>query len=163
MRIFRYQGGGEYGEACERLAVELGAWIVATPAEADVAIAPLLTRRLLPAEYLAPVHGTLVFHPSALPYRRGGDAIRHAVAAGERVSASTWFWCADGWDTGDVCEQEVVVLKPGESAGRAYHTRFVPAGLRALDRSLRGIASGSPRRVPQDECLATFDPIMVRA
>ncbi|HPZ99577.1 MAG TPA: hypothetical protein PLT93_15700, partial [Phycisphaerae bacterium] len=62
-----------------------------------------------------------------------------------------------GMDTGPICEQEVVVLRPGESPGRAYHTRFVPAGLRALARAVEGILAGTPRRVTQDEHLATYD------
>jgi methionyl-tRNA formyltransferase len=143
--------------ACESVARETGFTAVDRPDDADVAIAPMLSRKLSRAQYEAPRCGTLVFHPSALPYRRGPDAIRHAVAAGERVSASTWFWCSEGLDEGDVCEQEVVVLRPGESAGRAYHTRFVPAGLRALRRALEGVVAGTPRRATQDPSLATYD------
>lgn len=157
MNLYHFQGGGAFGEACVALAGELGFVPVANPSDAVVAIASLLTRRLLPGDYLAPRCGTLVFHPSALPYRRGPDAIRHTVAAGERVSAATWFWCAEGWDTGDVCEAEVVVLHPDESPGRSYHTRFVPAGLRALRRALEGVRAGAPRRVPQEHALATYD------
>ena len=61
-----------------------------------------------------------------------------------------------------MCEQEVVVLRPGESAGRAYHTRFVPAGLRALRRALEGVRTVTPRRAPQDPSLATYDGRFVR-
>lgn len=162
MRIYVHPGGAAFGAACERLALELGFAPAARPGDAAVAIAPLLSRRLAPAEYLAPEHGTLVFHPSALPYRRGPDAVRHTIAARERVSAATWFWCAEGWDTGDVCESEVVVLHPEESPGRAYHSRIVPAGLRALERALGGVLAGAPRRVPQEESLATYDPRWTR-
>lgn len=151
-----------FGAACEAIAREAGFTAAERPEDADVAIAPMLTRRLSRAQYDAPRCGTLVFHPSALPYRRGPDAIRHAVAAGERVSASTWFWCSDGLDEGEVCEQEVVVLMPGESPGRSYHTRFVPAGLRALRRALDGVLAGTPRRAPQDPSLATYDGRFVR-
>ena len=166
MRAYVHACGDASAEAfraaCETIAHEAGFTPADRPDDADVAIAPMLTRRLARAEYDAPRCGTLVFHPSALPYRRGPDAIRHAVAAGERVSASTWFWCSDGLDEGDVCEQEVVVLRPGESAGRAYHTRFVPAGLRALRRALDGVRAGTPRRAPQDPSLATYDGRFVR-
>ena len=49
------------------------------------------------------------------------------------------------------------MLDPDESAGRAYYTRFVPAGLRALRRAVDGIAASMVRCKPQDESLATFD------
>ncbi len=56
---------------------------------AAFAFAPLLRRKLSPAQFNAPEHGTLIFHPSALPYRRGPDAIRQTLAAGERVCGET--------------------------------------------------------------------------
>jgi methionyl-tRNA formyltransferase len=161
--FYLYPGGNEYGEQCRTLAVQLGLMQVELPDAADVAIAPLLTRRLTPEEWEAPYYGTLIFHPSALPYRRGPDAIRQTVAAGERVSAATWFWCDSGLDTGDICEQELVILAPGESPGRAYHTRFIPAGLVALRRALIGILGNLPRRLRQDETLATYDGYLTEA
>ena len=129
-----------------------------------IAIAPRLTRKLSAEEFSAPNFGTLIFHPSALPHGRGPDAVRWAVHRGERVSAASWFWASDGLDEGDICEQEPVVLAPGESAGRAYHSRFCPAGLRALDRALRGFATARAwRRVPQEHALATYDRTMTEA
>lgn len=122
------------------------------------AIAPRLTRILSAAEYSAPNNGTLIFHPSALPYGRGPDAIRWAVERGERVSAVTWFFADAGKDTGPICSQAPVVLLPGESAGRAYHTRFVPAGIEALRAAVGEYRrNGRFTRRPQDEALATYD------
>lgn len=155
--FYLYDDGREFSAQCRQLCLTHGMTEVQVPDVSDIAIAPRLTRRISRDEYSAPYYGTLVFHPSALPYRRGPDAIRHTVTAGERVSAATWFWCAEGWDTGDICEQEVVVLGPAESPGRAYHSRFIPAGLRALERALTGILAGKPRRVPQEAALATYD------
>lgn len=155
--FYLYDNGCEFSSMCRDLARRCGMAEIGAPDVADVALAPLLAKRLSPDQWRAPHYGTLVFHPSALPYRRGPDAIRHTVAAGERVSAATWFWCDNNLDTGDICEQEVVVLHPGESAGRAYHTRFVPAALVALERALDGVVRGEPRRRPQDHRLATTD------
>lgn len=162
MKFYVFDGGSDFGLACERVAQELGFERVDDVALSDVAFAPMLLRRLYEWEYNAPRFGTLIFHPSALPYRRGLDSIKHAIAAGERVSASTWFWCDAGWDTGDVCEQDVVVLMPGERPRDAYEKRFVPAALAALRRALVGVASGLPRRVPQDSALATYDGKFIR-
>jgi methionyl-tRNA formyltransferase len=116
-----------------------------------------LTRKLALEELRMPRLGVLVFHPSILPYRRGPDAIRWATQSGDRVSGVTWFWADEGLDTGPICEQEPVVLAPGESPGRAYHTRFQPAGLTALARALDGILAGRPRRIPQEEPLASYE------
>lgn len=155
---FAHPGGGAFGEACAALCERRGLLRAAEVGAAAFAIAPGLTRYLGGPERCAPELGTLVFHPSALPYGRGRDAIRWSVARGERVSASTWFWASAGLDEGPICEQEVVVLAPGERPRDAYERRFIPAGLRALDRALAGIAAGTPRRVRQDPSLATYDP-----
>lgn len=134
--------------------------VASSLAEADLAVAPRLRRKLRRADWSLPKLGTLIFHPSVLPYRRGPDAIRWAVQSGERVSGVTWFWADDGLDTGPICEQEPVVLAPAwaaERPGDAYRGRYIPAGLRALERALDGIAAGNPRRVAQIEELATYD------
>lgn len=160
--FFRHPGGRDFGDRCGELCRARGLAEVPRPELADVAVAPLLTRFLPERERLAPAMGTLVFHPSALPYGRGPDAIRWALSRGERVSASTWFWAGAGYDDGPVCEQEVVVLAPAEAPIDAYLGRFVPAGLRALERALEGISTGHPRRVAQDPSLATYDRALRR-
>lgn len=161
MNVYVYEGASEeFVRGCVDAARDYGGIIVNDPAKAKVAIAPLLTRRLDTDEWKLPELGTLIHHPSALPYRRGPDAIRRTIAAGERVSASTWFWCDNNLDTGPICEQEVVVLHPDESPGRAYHTRFVPAAIRALRRAMWSCAWGIPRRTPQDNSLATYETFL---
>ena len=157
MKFYCYPGGDDFGIACRAICVAAGFHESDEPRNTEFAIAPLLIRKLTSREFMAPRIGTLIFHPSALPYRRGPDAIRQTIAAGERVTAATWFWCEAGLDTGAICEQELVVLHPDESHGRAYHTRFIPAGLRALRRAVDGIANGCVRCDPQDEQLATYD------
>ncbi len=158
--VFVYSGGEAGADFCGRcvgLCESTGLEQCGTVDEALFALAPRLSERLSPALLTAPKLGTLVFHPSLLPYRRGPDAIRWTVAAGERVSGVTWFWANERLDEGDICVQEPVLLCPGESAGRAYHTRFIPAGLTALMRLLMYLDAGIVPRKPQDETLATYD------
>jgi methionyl-tRNA formyltransferase len=155
--FFCYDGAGEFGQQCVDVCEATGCVRVPSPQGATFAIAPRLMRKLTEAEWSEPELGTLIFHPSILPCHRGPDAIRWAIAEGDRVSGVTWFWCNDGLDTGPICEQEPVVLRSGESPGRAYHTRFVPAGIRALGRAVAGIAADAVRRVPQDPDLATYE------
>ncbi|MGB5105575.1 MAG: formyltransferase family protein [Candidatus Zixiibacteriota bacterium] len=155
--VYVHAGGEEFGDACAKICQEHGFAICHDPAFSYFAIAPRLTRILKREEWTAPELGTLIFHPSILPYRRGRDAIRHTIVAGERVSGVTWFWCDSGIDTGPICEQEPVLMKPGERAGQAYRTRFIPAGLRALERVLIHLRQGGVRSLAQDEALATYD------
>ena len=155
--FYLWEGGGEFGSRVIDVCEATGMARVTAPEEVTVAIAPKLTKFLSRHEWSAPLLGTLIFHPSILPYHRGPDAIRWAVLRGERVSGVTWFWADDGLDTGPICAQAPVLLKPGESPGRAYHTRFVPAGVTALAAALLAIRDGHPVRVAQDDSLSTYE------
>lgn len=159
MKYYLFDGAGDYGNQCAALADARGFVRSEVLAGTRFALAPRLTRKLPPEELRMPYWGVLVFHPSILPYRRGPDAIRWTVHAGERVSGVTWFWADSGLDTGPICEQEPVLLASGESPGRAYHTRFMPAGLAALSRALDGILANRPRREPQEEGLASYEGV----
>src|SRR5690348_10662748 len=101
--FYLYGGGGDFGERCAAICEAAGIkrWYV--PDGTLFALAPRLTRKLPADEYGLPLYGTLIFHPSVLPYHRGPDAIRWAVHLRERVSGVTWFWCRDGLDNGPVC------------------------------------------------------------
>jgi methionyl-tRNA formyltransferase len=126
----------------------------------DLAIAPLLTRIIPQSELDRPVHGTLIFHPSPLPYGRGASAIRWAYRRREPVTAATWFWADSGIDTGPICEQEIVridyTLRPREF----YERDIVPAMCRTLERCLTGIQTGVKRSIPQIDKYATYDSLI---
>ena len=157
MGKFFVYAGGEFAPRCEDVCLRAGFERSFECKDALFAVAPLLTKKLSREEWSAPALGTLIFHPSLLPFRRGPDAIRWAVNSGDALSGVTWFWADEGLDTGPVCEQELVRLVPGESPGRAYHTRYIPAGLRALERAVAGIRAGTIRRVPQHEAAASYE------
>ena len=124
----------------------------------DLAIAPLLTEKLSESEIFEPVHGTLIFHPSPLPYGRGASAIRWAYQRGEPITAATWFWANAGKiDSGDICEMEIVKITHDVRPREFYEKHILPAMVRTLERALAGVAAGHPRRVPQVEEYATFD------
>ncbi len=150
-------------DACVAVCERAGLTRCFDPDWASFAFAPLLRRKLSPAACNAPEHGTLIFHPSALPYRRGPDAIRQTLAEGERVSAATWFFADERLDAGAICEQELVLLDLTANARSNYLVRFVPAALRAFERAVNHfVASGEFRRVPQDERFATYDAPLAR-
>lgn len=153
----------EFAEECCAVMEGAGFRRSMDPAWSAVAIAPCLREKLEPRQWSAPNHGTLIFHPSVLPYLRGPDAIRWAVEEQHPVSGVTWFWCDAGLDTGPVCAQLPVVLPVGMRAGEAYRELFVPAGVRAL-RSAVGefMREGRWRRVPQSERGARYESYFPR-
>lgn len=133
---------------------EMGVGEAAEPESADVAIAPLLRRKLTPAELETP---TLVFHPSLLPRHRGRDAIKWALA-GDPFSGATWFWASDAYDEGDICEQEVLAFIPGESPRQFYDRAVIPSAIRMLRFALGDLLAGHVRRRPQHAESATYEP-----
>ena len=124
----------------------------------DVAIAPLLTRKLTPEELSEPVYGVLLFHPSPLPYGRGASAIRHAYRRHEPITAATWLWASDELDAGDICEMEILKIDYSLPPRAYYDREVIPALLRTLERLLNAIQRGYIRRVPQPREHSTYDP-----
>lgn len=161
MRAFLHFGPNPGAAAvveAHRTLARCGIRLAARPSEADVAIAPLLTRKLSAGEANAPRFGTLIFHPSLLPRHRGRDAIRWAFEQGETYSGATWFWAAEGYDTGDICEQEVLEIQPGETPRQFYERAVVPACGRLLGYALSDLQAGHVRRRPQRDAAATYEP-----
>ena len=122
-----------------------------------LAVAPLLTEKIPEEELREPLFGTLIFHPSPLPYGRGASSIKWAYKRNEPITAATWFWADNGFDTGDICEQEIVKIDYSLRPRDFYEQHIIPAMLRTLERCLNGISNGFQRRVPQVEQYATFD------
>ncbi|MBI9064889.1 MAG: hypothetical protein JEZ14_23080 [Marinilabiliaceae bacterium] len=124
----------------------------------DLQVAPLLTKITPYSELSRPSLGTLIFHPSPLPYGRGAAAIKYAYKRNEPLTAATWFWANDGKvDSGDICESEIVKIKHELRPRDFYSNHIIPGMLRALERALKAIDSGYVRRVKQVEEYASFD------
>lgn len=122
-----------------------------------LAVAPLLTRILADEEIGQPAFGTLIFHPSPLPYGRGASAIKWAYKRCEPITATTWFWADNGIDAGDICEQEIIRIDRDMRPRDFYREEMIPAMLRTLERALAGLSKGIIRRIPQVERYATYD------
>lgn len=123
----------------------------------DLAIAPLLTVKVSDEELKEANWGTLIFHPSPLPYGRGASSIKWAYKRGEPITAATWFWADSGYDTGDICEQEIVKIDYGMRPRIFYEQEIIPAMLRTLGRCLDNIEKGVIRRILQIEAYSTYD------
>lgn len=156
VKIFGSKETAAY-KAAERLILDIGHRKVESALLADVAVAPLLTEKLTEEEINAPLLGTLIFHPSPLPYGRGASAIKWAYRRKEPITAATWFWADKGLDTGDVCEQEIVRIDYNLRPRDFYAQHIIPAMLRTLERCLRSLTRGVKRRVPQVEQYASYD------
>jgi formyltetrahydrofolate dehydrogenase len=124
---------------------------------ADLVIAPLLTEKISDAELHEPLFGTLIFHPSPLPYGRGASAIRWAYRRKEPITAATWFWANERLDAGDICEQEIIKIDYNLSPREFYKIHILPAMCRTLQRCLNGVSNGFQRKIKQVEEYATYD------
>lgn len=135
-----------------------GHTIVEAREGADVAVAPLLMDIISPGQIYAPKYGTLIFHPSPLPYGRGASSIKWAYRRKEPITAATWFWAnLYKVDSGDICEQEIIKINYSQSPREFYEAHIIPGLLRTLGRALDSISAGYIRRIPQVEAYASFD------
>ena len=125
----------------------------------DLAVAPLLTEKVSEEQLKEPLIGTLIFHPSPLPYGRGAASIKWAYKRQEPITAATWFWADSGWDTGDICEQEIVKIDYNLRPRDFYNQDILPALQRTFERCLSNLQMGYKRRVPQVEKYSSFDKI----
>lgn len=123
----------------------------------DLSIAPLLTKKISDFDLMEPIHGTLIFHPSPLPWGRGASSIRWAYRRKEVITAASWFWANNRLDGGDICESEIIKIDYSISPKEFYEAHVIPALERTLQRSLKAIASGFIRRVPQVDEYSSYD------
>lgn len=131
---------------------------IITEGECRLQLAPLLTEIIPYEEISRPGLGTLIFHPSPLPYGRGAASIKYAYKRREPITAATWFWANDGKvDSGCICESEIIKIQYDLRPKDFYRLHIIPALLRTLDRALDAIENGYIRKVKQVEEYATFD------
>lgn len=106
--------------------------------------------RMLPeAVWAMPPMGTVNLHGSLLPRYRGAAPIQHAVMNGERETGVTTFLLKHEIDTGDLLLQESIAIGDEETAGE-LHDRMKSIGAELLVRTIRGLAEGTLRPIPQE-------------
>jgi methionyl-tRNA formyltransferase len=103
--------------------------------------------------------GTICFHPSLLPRYRGGSAINWQIIKGETHTGVTVFWTDAGIDTGPILLQKEAGISPDASAGSLYYDTIFPLGIEAVLEAVVLIDAGRAPRIPQDERVATYDPL----
>ena len=105
--------------------------------------------RMLPeAVWNMPPMGTINLHGSLLPQYRGAAPINWAVINGEKETGVTTFKLKHEIDTGDILLQESFAIDDNETAGEV-HDRMKEIGAKVLIETVRGLADGSLREIPQ--------------
>lgn len=110
-----------------------------------------------------PPCGTIQYHPSLLPRHRGGSAINWAIINGETRTGLTIFWPDADIDTGPILLQKEVVIDPDDTTGSLYFDKLSPLGVQAMVEAIEMIKAGAAPHIPQDESLATCEPLCTEA
>lgn len=109
--------------------------------------------RMLPeAVWNMPPLGTINVHGSLLPDYRGAAPINWAVINGEDQTGVTTFKLQHEIDTGDILLQETMPIGEDETAGEV-HDRMKDIGAALLVKTVRGLADGSLKPIPQSDGL----------
>jgi methionyl-tRNA formyltransferase len=132
-------------------------------ARADLALLAYVTQIVPEALLSVPRLGTLCFHPSLLPRYRGGSAIPWQLINGETRTGVTVFWTDAGIDTGPILLQREATAGPDDTAGGLYYQTLFPLGVQVCLDAVALVRAGDPPRVPQDERLASYDPLLTDA
>jgi methionyl-tRNA formyltransferase len=127
---------------------------------ADLAVLAYVTQIVPEALLQLPRHTAICFHPSLLPRYRGGSAIPWQLIRGETRTGVTVFWPDAGIDTGPILLRREAPIGPDDTAGTLYYKTLFPLGVQTVLESVELIASGRAPREPQDERLASYDPLL---
>lgn len=125
-------------------------------------IAVVAYGKILPKDILAiPPMGCVNIHGSILPKYRGSAPIQWAVLNGDLVTGVTAMYMAEGMDTGDIIAIKTTEIGENETAGELFDRLKVIGGT-LLSETISAIATGTARRTPQDETVATYAPPLTK-
>lgn len=103
--------------------------------------------------------GTVNVHASLLPRHRGAAPINWAVLMGEEYTGITTMFTDIGLDTGDMIMQKKTRILPDETAGE-LSGRLALMGGELLIETILAIEGGYCPRIPQDEAMASYEPML---
>jgi len=114
---------------------------------------------ILPPTLLAlPRHGCLNVHPSLLPRHRGADPVFWTYFADDCDTGVTIHWMSEEVDAGDIVAQGRIPLERGLPAS-ALNARLAALGGELLAQAIADLTAGRDARTPQNERLATHEPL----
>ncbi|BCP53914.1 methionyl-tRNA formyltransferase [Kaistia sp. 32K] len=99
--------------------------------------------------------GNVGFHPAALPHMRGRAVIPWTILLGKRETAATLFWLDAGVDSGPILLQQMITVRPDETA-RGLYDKQTEALARMLPEAVALVLKGEAPRVEQDHAKATY-------
>ncbi|MCD8383227.1 MAG: methionyl-tRNA formyltransferase [Clostridiales bacterium] len=118
--------------------------------------------KILPRPFFElPPLGCINVHSSLLPKYRGAAPINWAVINGERETGVTIMDIAEALDAGDILSQASTPIDADETA-EALHDRLAEMGADLLSETVDRIDAGTVHRIPQDNSLATYAPMLSR-
>jgi len=116
--------------------------------------------QILPKSVLEiPRHGCINVHASLLPAYRGAAPINQAIVDGCAETGVTTMYMDVGLDTGDMLVKRSTPIGPQETAGQ-LHDRLALLGREAMEETLRRLCAGTLERIPQDDSLSCYAPMM---
>ncbi|HRP60963.1 MAG TPA: methionyl-tRNA formyltransferase [Vicingus sp.] len=106
--------------------------------------------RMLPeAVWNMPQFGTFNLHASLLPQYRGAAPINWAIINGEKLTGVTTFFLQHKIDTGDIIDQQKVIIEPNETAGE-LHDKLMTIGSKLVLKTVQAIENNTIKTIPQN-------------
>ena len=106
--------------------------------------------------------GCVNIHLSLLPKYRGAAPVQWSIVHGEHETGVTAMLIDAGMDTGDILQQERVLIGDDETAGE-LHDRLAVLGADLLLQTLQGFVDGTVSPTPQRHEVATLAPKMKKS
>ena len=114
--------------------------------------------RMLPETvWNMPPFGSVNLHGSLLPQYRGAAPINWAVINGEKETGVTTFKLKQEIDTGDILLQESFAIAETDNAGDV-HDKMKLIGANLLVRTIKGLADGTLKEIPQSAVVNRDSP-----
>ncbi|BDD87907.1 methionyl-tRNA formyltransferase [Desulfofustis limnaeus] len=126
----------------------------------DLLVLAFVTSFVPPEMITAARLGGINYHPSLLPKYRGGSAINWAVINGEQETGVTIHFIDEGVDTGPILLQRTVTIAPDDTVKSLYFGKLYPLGITMIGEAVRLLRSGEATATPQNESLASFQPVI---
>lgn len=105
--------------------------------------------------------GCINVHASLLPLYRGGAPVHQAIIDGQDKTGVTIMYMVKKMDAGDMIAQRETPILEDDTVGVLYD-RLSDLGAKLLKETLPDILAGQNQRIPQDESLVTYAPILTR-